>query len=235
MILRPDGSRQLLITQPDHASLAARMMEHWRADGLPDSAQRAAILLAIAQHDNGWKEIDAAPIVDSASGRILDFMTIADEIKRDIWPRGVTRLEDSPYAAALVAQHALHIYRRYRTDSAWASFFVTLQDLRDRYLEVATDATLDQLLYDYQFVRIGDLASLTFCNAWTEPQTEVPGYQIALLSDRLVVTPDPFAGREIPFDIAACPVSDRPYTWAEAVDVFREQPKVHVTGVLAGA
>ena len=235
MILRPAGANQLLITQPDHAALAARMMEHWRADGFPSSPRRDAILLAIEQHDNGWREVDAAPIVDGETGRILDFLSLPDDIKRDIWPRAVTRLEDSPYAAALVGQHALHIYRRYRTDAEWAQFFATMEELRARYLEMVTTASLDGLLRDYLFVRVGDLASLTFCNAWTDVQTEVPGYSIALAGDRLVITPDPFEGRSIPFEIPARPLSDRPYTADEAAAGFQSEPSITVGGWLSGA
>ena len=84
MILRPAGPDQLLITQPDHAALAARIMEHWRADGLPQSPRRAAILRAIEQHDNGWDEIDIAPIVDRATGRILDFINVL-LIQASLW------------------------------------------------------------------------------------------------------------------------------------------------------
>ena len=234
MILRPAGPDQLLITQPDHAALAARIMEHWRADGLPQSPRRAAILRAIEQHDNGWDEIDVAPIVDSATGRILDFINVPDDVKRGIWPRGVERLEDTPYAAALVAQHALHIYRRYRDDSEWRPFFVTMEDLRDRYLAIAPGATLDELVRDYLFVRVGDLASLTFCNAWTEVQTEVTGYTIALTGDRLLIAPDPFEGKQIAFEIPTRSLPDRPYTEWDAALSFRRRPSVGLKGAVSG-
>ena len=114
MILRPNGSSQLLITQPDHAALAARVMRQWRADGLLQSPRLPSILLAVEEHDNGWREVDTAPLVDASTGRVLDFIGAPEEIRRPVWPRGVDRLADTPYAAALVAQHALHIYRRYR-------------------------------------------------------------------------------------------------------------------------
>ena len=73
MIVRQHDSSLLLITQPDHAALAARVMQHWVANGLPDHPHRSSILHAIAEHDNGWQEVDAAPLVDAA-GRIADFV-----------------------------------------------------------------------------------------------------------------------------------------------------------------
>jgi hypothetical protein len=39
--------------------------------------QRAAILTAIDEHDNGWREPDSSPIVDGM-GRILDFIAAPD-------------------------------------------------------------------------------------------------------------------------------------------------------------
>src|SRR5688572_19790310 len=158
MIVRGRGSSLLLVTQPDHAALAARIMREWRAGGLPDAAERSAILLAVEQHDNGWSEPDASPIVEENTGRILDFISAPDPIRRTVWPRGVARLADTPYAAALVAQHALTIYRRYRADAAWLPFFREMEALRDEHLRRSGRAP-DGLARDYPFVRGGDLLS----------------------------------------------------------------------------
>jgi hypothetical protein len=203
MIVRSSQTSPLLITQPDHAALAARIMQHWSADGLPASPRRREILLAIAEHDNGWREVDASPILDPSTGQVLDFVHIPNDVKRGIWPRGVARLADAPYAAALVAQHALHVYRRYRAEPDWASFFEEMAVARDRHLARETTATLDDLLRDYLFLRIGDLMSLTFCNAWTEPDADGWAYRVRLDGSRLLVSPDPFAGRSIPIEITA--------------------------------
>src|SRR5262245_40397854 len=108
MIIRKDGRSQFLITQPDHAALAGRIMRQWRRERMPDGERGAAVLTAIEQHDNGWTELDSAPIVDPGSGRVLDFITISDDVKRSVWPTGTERLASTPYAAALVSQHALH-------------------------------------------------------------------------------------------------------------------------------
>src|SRR5581483_8368207 len=59
MIVRRTGGRIQLITQPDHAQLAGRIMA--RCAALADRPRRTSILLAVAEHDNGWAEEDAAP------------------------------------------------------------------------------------------------------------------------------------------------------------------------------
>ena len=75
MIVRSYASSCLLITQPDHAALAGRIMDVWATRGLRDAPQRASILRAVSEHDVGWREVDSAPLVDEANGQILDFIS----------------------------------------------------------------------------------------------------------------------------------------------------------------
>lgn len=232
MIIRATGSSQLLITQPDHAALAAHIMRRWSADGLLISPRRAEILQAVEEHDNGWREVDAAPLVDETTGRILDFIHVADEVRRGVWPRGVERLRATPYAAALVAQHAIHVYGRYRTSADWAPFFLEMEEARNHHLRLASSVTLDELLHDYAFVRLGDLMSLTFCNGWTEPQADEYRYAIRLTEERLSVSPDPFAGQRVPFEIAARELPDRPFrSTADAQRAMVTAPRIILTGM----
>jgi hypothetical protein len=214
MIVRDVGSDYLLITQPDHAELAGRLMEAWVADGLPTRPTRAQALYATRLHDAGWIEEDAAPLVDRETGRPFDFVNMPAARRQAVWPRGIARLaETSTYAAALVAQHALTIYRRYRSDPAWAEFFSTMEQERDRWFttDVRPDGSSDGLLdvplasrvtflQDYAVVRAGDLLSLVFCNGWSAAE-EIEGYRIWLDGTTLRVSPDPFAGRETRFEV----------------------------------
>lgn len=237
MIVRLSGASQLLITQPDHAALAAHIMRGWRADGFLGAPARSVILHAIQEHDNGWREVDARPIVDAVSSRILDFVSAPADVRRAIWPRGVERLAATPYAAALVAQHAVHVYRRNRSDPEWTSFFARMESARDRHLRAAGLLTLDELLGDYFFLRVGDLASLTFCNGWTDTQTDDagPGYAIRLDGTRLTIAPDPFGGLEVPLEITARELPNRPFRSAsEAHQAFSAAPRVMMKGVACG-
>jgi hypothetical protein len=236
MIVRSSGSTQFLIAQPDHATLAATIMRAWRIGGLLDSPRAAAILLAIEEHDNGWREVDAAPLVDGQTGAVVDFIAAPAAIRQAVWPRGADRLASTPYAAALVAQHAVHIYRRYRGNQGWTRFFSDMESRRERYRDRA-EVAADDLLHDYFFLRIGDLASLTFCNGWTDVQPDDPGsgYTIHLEGTRLRIAPDPFAGREVPLQIAARQLPKRPFRSAsEARDAFLEAKATVLEGVATG-
>ncbi len=237
MIVRADGTRQLLITQPDHAALAARIMQEWRADALPDSPRRDLILLAIERHDHGWLDVDRAPLVDDESGEILDFIGTPDDIKRGVWPDAVARLEAAPYAAALVAQHAVHIYRRYRQHPEWMPFFDTMDAARDRQLLQAAPLLSKDLESDYAFLRIGDLLSLTFCNKWTDVQKDDFGstYSFRLEGNHLVVTPDPFEGREVPFEVSGRALFQPGFrSAAEAQAAYAAAPTVVLQGIASG-
>jgi Protein of unknown function (DUF3891) len=234
MIIRTSDSSLVLITQPDHAALAGRLMRCWEADGFPQSPRRADILTAVDLHDNGWHEVDASPIVDAATGKLLDFVSVPYDVRTGVWPRGVERLRETPYAAALVAHHAVYVYDRCRADPQWAPFFEQMQAICDHHL-AASGVSREDLLHDYRFLRLGDLLSLTFCNAWPEPQADAFGYRIRFDGARLSVLPDPFGGRPIPLEIPARRLPNRRYESSEdAAKAWQAAATMEVGGVAAG-
>ncbi len=201
MIIRQDGDSRLFITQPDHARLAATAIGHWRLDAFSEHPRRSLILLATREHDNGWIEEDAVTHVD-AEGTPLDFVAVPASIRQRIWPRAVDRVaREAPYAAALIAQHAIAVYSASRNDEGWQSFFEELSRKRDRLLaDVGIDrAVLDA---DYQFVNAADRLSLAFCTGWVKP-LESYGRQIILNGSVVEITPDPFGRRRVPLEVRA--------------------------------
>ena len=209
MIVLPDGPSLLLITQPDHAALARRLMDQWQANGLAGHPRRDSILHAVEQHDNGWRELDAAPTLLPGTGRIADFMTMPPEVKQSVWPRGVERLAGDPWAAALVAQHAIHIYSGQRPSAEWTPFFAEMEALRARHLDRA-QAPLESLYRDYAFVRLADLVSLVFCNRWTDEKQDF-GYTLAWRDGEVVITPDPFGGTQVTMSVPARELPNRAF------------------------
>ena len=208
-------------------------MERWQAGGFARARRRTSILRAIEEHDNGWRELDGSPFVDEATGRIADFMSAPAELRRAVWPRGVLRLADDVWAAALVAQHAIHIYDTLRPDPSWAPFFAEMERLRTHFLTQST-LSLDELLSDYAFVRNGDLMSLAFCNNWTE-RREGQGCTIEGRDSGLVITPDPFAGASVEMSIRAREIPNRSYRdAADAAAAWRAGRDVTVTGPISG-
>jgi len=233
VIVRTDLDPPLFITQPDHAALAAVIMTGWTGGGLHASPRYAAIMLAVQAHDNGWEEVDVEPCLDPATGQVLDFVHVPEDVRHGVWRRGVARLTGEPYAAALVAQHALHIYRRMRQQPGWRQFFVDMTAARDTHLAVAHE-TIETLQREYAFLRLADLASLTFCGVDTGGQAHEMGYDIRLDRSRLVVTPDPFAGASIEIEIAGRELASSFASVADARAAWRSAPRRTVSGVATG-
>jgi hypothetical protein len=230
VILRSADGALHLITQPDHAALAGRIMQHWMS--LATAERREAILRAVYDHDNGWREPDASPTWNPDTGRPFDFVTIPAAVRQGVWPHAVAALADAPWAAALVAHHALTVYDRFRADTSWDAFFVELEDLRARRL-AAAGGTMDLLVRDYVYVRLGDLVSLVFCNAWTEAQVLGP-WTIRLDAGQLLVEPNPFA-RDVPIEVEARALPDLRYdNQASLQAAWRAAPRTAVRGVVVG-
>ena len=231
MIVRAVRDGVQLITQPDHAHLARAIMEHCVA--LAARPRRAAILQAIGEHDNGWAEEDAAPTVNPETGLVADFVSVRLSVRHAVWPRGVARLADDPWAAALVAQHALTVYDRFRSEPEWTPFFDTMAAARDAMVR-ASGMPLDDLATDYPFVRLADLISLTFCTGWRDQQ-RFGDWTVQLSDTRVVVTPDAFGGTEIPIEINAREIRDQPFRSDEELrNALRNAKATTLRGEVAG-
>lgn len=233
MIVRQARGELYLVTQPDHAALARRVMERWRP--LEDHPRRDVILLAIGEHDNGWREADSAPLVDHTTGGVADFVHVPLDVRQGVWPRGVNRTATThPWAGALIAHHALYVYQRYRTDPAWSWFFDEMAALEARLVE-AGGLTMEALAADYEFLRLGDLVSLAFCAGWTDEQRHA-ATTMQLAGDRLLVAPDPFGGDTVPLAVPARVLTDHPYASDEDLrEACRMAPTIELTGVATGS
>jgi hypothetical protein len=206
MIVRVIDDTVLLITQPDHAHLARRIME--RCAPLLQRRRRDSILHAIGEHDNGWTEADAAPDIDPETGSVVDFVHAALPVRHEVWPRGVARLAGDPWAAALVAQHAVTVYDRYRPQAEWTPFFSAMEAARETMLHAA-GLRSSELFADYAFVRLGDLISLMFCTGMTDLQ-QFADWSVQLSGERVIVTPDAFGGEPVPIEITGRAIRNAP-------------------------
>jgi hypothetical protein len=233
VIIRANSGDLLLITQPDHAELAATIIAEWRRDGFPAAPRRELILLAVRRHDDGWLDVDSSPLVDDASGRLLDYVHAPEPVRQAIWPKAVGRLRTAPWAAALVAEHAIHIFEQYRNDTGWQTFFGEMERARDTALAAVPRLTLEHLRQDYAFVRLADLLSLQFCDEWRAPQRDGP-YETCWDGVRLTIRPDPFDGGQIHLAVNARRLPDRPFTPREAAEAFEAAPLVALSGVACG-
>lgn len=202
MILRQESDSLLFITQPDHARLAADSIAHWQADGFAAHPRREVILVAAREHDNGWIEEDDTTYLGD-DGQPLDFVHAPADVRQRLWPRAVERVgRESPYAAALIALHAMTVHSSMRTNSGWSGFFQTMDSLRRHMIERVGGAAPETLEADYKFVHAADRLSLALCTGWSQP-LESAGRRIILTGNTVEVSPDPFEGHRIPMRVPA--------------------------------
>jgi hypothetical protein len=236
LIIRRLPSSQQLITQPAHAALAERIMRSWSTSHFPESPRKASILKAVEQHDCGWTGADETLVLDDRTGQLLDFTEVPDAVKRDTSTLGISPLASDPYAAALAAQHRLHVYRRYADHPEWRAFFDEMRLARDSYLRAAGGHSLDEFLHDYWFVRAGDLASLAFCNNWVDTPDDGCGYAFHLEGTSLTIVPDPLVGRTLEIEIEARVIQNQPFaSSAGARRALASAETVTLSGQVRGA
>jgi hypothetical protein len=232
MIVRHLGEHIILITQPDHAHLAARVMSE--AVGLNDHPRRTSILIAVAEHDAGWAVEDASPRVDPSLGVVLDFIHIADDVRQGVWPRSIAMLtERDRWSAALVAQHAITVYAHMRQSGQWGDFFTTIAELRDELL-LDTGGRLEDLESDYAYVRLGDLISLCFCTG-SDRLSQFGEWTVTRRENGVHVTPDPFGEVRIPVSVSAMEIPAKKYRSDDELrDVLSCPRIVTLHGVVEG-
>jgi hypothetical protein len=193
MIVVPEGSALRFITQPDHAHFAGELLSLWRTGGAPAHPRRADLLFAAREHDNGWREADAAPRWDAERGRPYNFLTLPREDRISVWERGACRFAaDRPYAALLITRHALNLFQNRRQEEGWDAFVAFLVDL-ERSLLDETGVPRQELEADYRLIELTDQISLAACNGRREP-AECRGVRIEPGTDAVGVEPFPLAG-----------------------------------------
>lgn len=210
-------------------------MSAWREDGLMGHRRRQEVLAAVSAHDDGWDEPDREPIW-SAEGP-LDFVTAPIDIRLGVWPRGIARVRErhGAFPAALVAHHPLALFRRYGTPSEAAGLVGRLRTWIDELIREDETATPEEVRAAYRFVELGDLLSLVFCDG-RPGERLLQGVRIRLHQKRLVVSPDPFDGNEVPLSVPARRVPRRRYASAAALaEVWGRAEPFHLEGIAAGA
>lgn len=188
----------LVVTQADHARLAADLLSLLPIPALVEHPRRGELLRAVAEHDNGWWEADAAPLFDPATGGPVDFRAVDDEVRRKIWRRGVARhAAADPYVAAMIATHALRLLGQRRSSHpSWDGFLAELAVHRQE-LAAAAGIGVEAIAVDDPWLELADelaLAAATGDGSFVHrPDWRTEARAEAELT-RLAIAPFPFAG-----------------------------------------
>jgi hypothetical protein len=116
------GDEIWLVTQPDHGQVAGYLAAHWGNDEFkrPGHYGRTAdperlrdeTVFAIAQHDNGWWEWEAAPELSDADGLPLGLAEVlkSQQDGMNRWRNGLRRFPDHAHANLLISWQAYWLY-----------------------------------------------------------------------------------------------------------------------------
>lgn len=192
------------------------------------------IHLAVRDHDCGWQPLDDDIVFDEGSGRALDFLGVPEPFKRSVWPAAIDRLaERAPYAAALIAEHAIFVYSANLDKPDWQPFFKDLEDRRAKLLATCS-IPLYTLEADYPFLGVADPLSLSFCHGWTEPK-ERRGHTVRCDGAAVTITPSLLPATPVPIRVRARVLPDRRFESRESLrDALASAPVEFLTGVARG-
>lgn len=229
VIIRPQHGSLLFITQPDHAAAAADLVQ--RFDGFATNPRRAEIHLAVREHDSGWHELDRDLSFDADLGKAHDFITVPEPRKQSVWPIAIeTVASTSPYAAALIAEHAAFVYSANRGKPEWDTFFTAMEARRTDLLAHA-GMSLETLHADYPFLGIADLLSLSFCHGWEAPRERF-GHSVSCEGAAVTMTPSLLPATPVPVRVRMRRIPDTRFDSHDALrDALERAPAEFLTGV----
>jgi hypothetical protein len=181
------------ITQGDHAHFAADLLSLCRFPELLNHPHREALIEAVREHDNGWRELDAAPQVDPKTATLYDYVTLPGNERRRLWARAARRQrDDNPTVALLITQHALSLHQELKGTEVWDKWLSEILELRAELL-VEADLNLDQLNRDYAYLRFADRCSLAACDRGKTAFADL-GTSVSFTSGTLILDPLPLVG-----------------------------------------
>jgi hypothetical protein len=246
MIVRQelDGSL-VMITQNDHAQVAATFAAHWGNAGLARPSHRNSMIRAAMLHDFSWIEEETKPVFDPATGGCVHYLRVPSEtqLAANQWTNDwVSRMD--PYAGLMVARHRTGIWKaRYglmqKPSYAARALPAAVEDfiVHSHAEQAALEAGLERegLTANYILLQIWDMFSLYICTNEVlqelviDPVPGLGGREMRLVpgGDRRISI-DPW-----PFDVPALTVGVRyrrlremPYASADDFrDAYFGQPQ----------
>jgi hypothetical protein len=128
-----------LISQIEHARISALLASQCRGrfSSVNSSLIRDEVLVAIAAHDDGWREWEEAPKLDPKHGRPLSFMELAVADATAIWSKSIAVAEEiGPLAAWMVSGHFMRLLEKSEHahfDSLAESWLAAIRPRRDAW------------------------------------------------------------------------------------------------------
>jgi len=190
-----------MVTQPDHSQIAGFIAAHWgnalftrpgffSAETVADPERlRAEVILAIAEHDNGWWEWEAIPDLSAADGfpAGLGEALQNQQAGIDRWRRGLTRFPRRPFVNFLISSHAYLFYaaRALQTPEPAFNHPLFWKGAPEKLCPESNEALLAFMaeLQEMQLGWIEELRADPETASWVEPASLAPLQRLIQLCD----------------------------------------------------
>jgi Protein of unknown function (DUF3891) len=183
MIFQQYRGQLLVVRQPDHGVQTGRFARHWGNEQTPPFTPREPVIAAGTRHDDGWKDWEAHPSIDPATGQPWQFYRLTPHEHVPLYRRGIAMAAaHDPTTGILVSMHGAGLYHdRYGTfrlaeqhfsaservlvDEFLAEQALFQQSLAERmqgrqqHTHITTDP---QVWYNYLLLQVWDRLSLQY-------------------------------------------------------------------------
>ena len=179
MIRRDEGEDWLIVSQIDHAQLAAELAKTWRHCVAASWGISELLFYAVRKHDDGWRDWELHLEIDPDNGIPRQFTEMRMDVAAGIWTSSIQGCaNEHPLAGIWVSRHFCHLAQHSlssRADDAAdvsaAKHFLAVQEqcqqhLRSLALRDLTSREFETLSeLGFRFLRLFDGLSLWFCCA----------------------------------------------------------------------
>lgn len=166
LIVYPHEDHFVMIRQHDHALASGEMARHWINPSFASEALKQEVILAVAEHDRGWIDLDHTPFWNDEKGVPFSFTDFPLVPKLVFYQKGIDEVEQkSDYAAILCSMHYQSFFRGYR-EAAGVRFFNREQKRQQRLKQkrnITTDRQELLLHYHFTLLQFCDDLSLYLC------------------------------------------------------------------------
>ncbi|QDT48621.1 hypothetical protein Pan258_26630 [Symmachiella dynata] len=179
MIRREQGADWLIVSQVDHARLAAELAQAWRHNVASSWGISELLFLAVLKHDDGWRAWETGLEIDPDNGIPRDFTEMPMEVAAGIWTSSIeTCAAEHPLVGIWVSRHFCYLAQYALSNRADNAADVTaarrflaeqeqlqqqLQSVALRDVTAREFETLSEL--GFRFLRLFDGLSLWLCCA----------------------------------------------------------------------
>ena len=117
MIFQQYRSQLLVVRQPDHGVQTGLFAQRWGNEQTPPFTPREPVIAAGTRHDDGWKDWEARPSLDPATGQPWQFYRLTPHEHVPLYRRGIAlAAQQDPTTGLLVSMHGAGLYNdRYGT------------------------------------------------------------------------------------------------------------------------